>query len=122
MKRYISSSSEIFGMANLSMKRTGLPVVIWSDHQGVSRSLKHSIPRLKIGRVGEFDISVSISSEPKILAKSSGITQSQLKLCKSAIQYVADNYDLFLKHYNDTNEEFDDEDLYEALRERGCFH
>ena len=29
------------------------------------------------------------------------------------------NYDLFLKHYNSTDEEYDDDDLKEDLRKRG---
>lgn len=35
------------------------------------------------------------------------------------IEYVKRNADLFRKHYYDLDESFDDEDLYNALRERG---
>lgn len=36
-----------------------------------------------------------------------------------AKDYVGRNYDLFLKHYYDVDDVFDDEDLFQALRDRG---
>ena len=35
------------------------------------------------------------------------------------VEYVSRNFDIFLKHFNSSNEEFDDQDLIDALRERG---
>lgn len=38
---------------------------------------------------------------------------------EEGIDYVSRNYDLFLKHFMDTDFSFDDEALFDALRERG---
>lgn len=40
---------------------------------------------------------------------------------KKAIKYVADNYDLFLKHYNSSAYAYSDDDLKDDLRERGVY-
>ncbi len=107
--------------AMLSPRRTGLKVNIWSKWN-VSESLKE--PNIIIGRAeywNRYIIVVTISSNPKIIAQTSNITDEQRKDLEEGIKYVAKNYDLFLKHYNnDENdgEEFDDEDLINALKER----
>ena len=115
------NAQPLFEMANLIPKNTGLEVNVWSDGQGVLDNYKHKKPRVKIGKRGQYMISVSIESKPKILVKSKGITKSQLKSCQSAIEYVGKNYDLFLKHFNDTNDSFSDDDLKDALKERGYY-
>ena len=115
------NAQPLFEMSNLITKNTGLSVDIWSDHKGVLGKYKHKEPRVKMGKRGQFMISVSIESKPKILVKSKGITESQLKSCQSAIEYVGKNYDLFLKHFNDIDDSFSDDDLKNALRERGYY-
>lgn len=112
-------NNSLFEMANLSSKRTGLSVSIWSDGDCIHRQVKHNIPRIKIGKRGLFSISVSIEEHPRILAKSRNISQSDLLSASEAIDYIGRNYDLFLKHYNSTDEEYDDDDLKEDLRKRG---
>lgn len=122
MKRLIRSSEDIFGMANLNPKRTNLPVIIWSDHGGIERSVSHrNTPRVKIGNK-DYWVSVTISESPKIVARSSSIKKSEMEDIKQGIQYVARNYDLFLKHFQDTDFDFDDEDLFNSLRERGEYN
>lgn len=115
------NAQPLFEMADLIPKDTGLEVNVWSDGQGVLGNYKHKTSRVKIGKRGQFMISVSIESKPKILVKSKGITKPQLKSCESAIEYVGKNYDLFLKHFNDTDDSFSDDDLKDALRERGYY-
>ena len=129
MERYVKNdiymnsdqTDEILGMANISPKRSGLPVVIWSDGQGILRKVGHNSPRVKIGKQGQFFIVVSIEPEPKIISKSTGIKDNELALCKEGIDYVARNHDLFLKHFQDTDFSFDDSDLFSGLRERGDY-
>lgn len=115
----------VFGMSDLNPQKAGLGnLIIWSDHSGIKRQVSHrDTPRAKIERNGKT-ISVSIERYPKILDPdiSSWSTKQKEKLIrqyKKAIKYIGRNYDLFLKHYNDTNFEFDDEDLKNALRKRG---
>lgn len=120
MKRLISNSDSIFGMANLTSNKSGLPVAIWSDHSGILRKVSHhNTPRVKIGFPGGHSISVTISKNPHIVAKSPKITAKELQDCNLGVEYVARNYDIFLKHYMDTTDSFDDEDLFNALRARG---
>ena len=118
----VIATEQIFGMANLTMKRTGLDVDIWAEHKGILRNGSHNkTPSVIIGKPGEFSISVTISDEPIIEAKSSNIKKSELAKCRGAIEYVARNSDIFLRHYMDKDDSFDDTDLYEALRLRGDY-
>lgn len=118
MKRVIRSTEAVFGMANLNPNKSGLPVIIWAEHNGVSRNNTHNEPRVKIGK-DNYWISVSISIDPKILAKSANIKKSEMDKFEEGIAYVARNADLFLKHFFDTEFKFDDEDLFDALCARG---
>ena len=112
-------SDSVFGMANLVPKKTGLSADIWSEHKGVSRNVSHkNSPRLKITK-GNYTVSVTISDNPQIKAESRRGSQSEKSAIKEAMKYVARNYDIFLKHYMDPDDSFDDEDLFNALRERG---
>lgn len=44
-----SKKDDIFGMANLTSRKTGLSADIWSDHKGIERQVSHSnTPRIKI--------------------------------------------------------------------------
>lgn len=116
MKQF--SRTPVLGMANLNPKKSGLPVIIWADHSGVSRSVSHNAPRVKIGD-NNYWASVSISSEPEIFLMSKNIKKSEMHNIEIGMKYVARNYDLFLRHFNDTDFSFDDEDLYQSLRDRG---
>lgn len=109
----------LFEMANLTPKRTGLNVTIWSDHEGVLGKYQHDGPRIKIGKRGQFSVSVSIEKHPKIYSQSKGIKQSEMADIEEAIDYVGRNYDLFLKHFNDTDDSYDDDDLKRDLADRG---
>lgn len=119
MKRNLYSSKDsVFGMANLNPAKTGLEVVIWSDHGGKYMNRHHNTPRVKIGST-DFQVSVSIESQPRILASPKSMKKSDLKKIQEGMNYVGRNYDLFLKHFEDENFQFDDEDLFNALRQRG---
>ena len=119
MKYTVFSSQSVFGMANLPAKRTGLSADIWSDHKGIERSVSHrGTPRIKIS-VGSYMVSVTIEPIPVIKAESKHSTKSQKNAVKEAMEYIGRNYDLFLKHYYDVEDEFDDRDLINALEGRG---
>ena len=121
MKRYIKLSNDIFAMSNLNPKRTNLPVVIWVDHSGIDRTVSHrESPRIKISK-DEYSISVSIEENPRILAKSGSIPKTVMSELKQGMDYVARNYDIFLKHYLDTDFSFDDDDLKDELRKRSDY-
>lgn len=118
--RLITENEILMEMANLSPKRTRLQATIWSDNNGVSRNKKDKQPRVKIS-TSDVEVSVSIGPKPKILASTKNIKQSDIKKIKEAMDYVGRNYDLFLKHYNDKTNEFDDYDLFMALAKRGDY-
>lgn len=110
-----------FGMADLNPKKTKLPVVIRAEHNGVSRNVSHrNTPRVKIG-IGSSWQSYSIESEPKLLRSSNHLKKSELSAIKKGVDYLKRNHDLFLLHFMDTDFEFDDDDLKDALRERGDY-
>ena len=119
MKKLIHTDQNIFGMSNLNPRKTNLPVVIWTDHSGIDRAVSHrESPRIKISK-DKYSISVSISSNPEVLAKSGRIPKSVMDDLRLGIDYVARNYDIFLQHYLDTDFSFDDDDLKDELRKRG---
>ena len=122
MKLHVKETlDDIFGMANLFPEKTGLSVDIWSDHRGIKRNVSHNYtPRLKIG-TDEYQASVSISEHPIFLTDVSRISSNIVKQMKKAFPYISRNYDLFLKHYEDVNNQFSDEDLVQSLRERGDY-
>ena len=119
MRKLIKNSNDRFGMTTLNPKKSGLDnIVIWSEHGGVT-NVKHT-PSVKLS-IEDMSISVSISQKPEIIAKSESVTNYRISEFDKGIKYVAQNYDIFLRHYNDTSFEFDDEDLFQALRDRGQY-
>lgn len=111
-------------MANLIPKKSGISVDIWSEHRGIRRNKKDVEPRVKIGLDDTYSISVSIEEKPRILAVSSSLRKKkkgspEWKKMQEGIDYVGRNADLFLRHYNDTDDSFDDDDLKDELRKRG---
>lgn len=69
--------------------------------------------------VESYMVSVTIEPNPVIKTESEHGSKSQKAAVKGAMEYIGRNYDIFLKHCNDVNDEFDDEDMFNALRERG---
>ena len=122
MKRLLirNESSDVFGMANLIPRRTGLQANIWSEHSGILYNVSHTNnPLVKI-KSGDYQVSVTIEENPKILIENTfHLKKSDELNVKEAIDYIGRNYDVFLKHYLDENDDFDDEDLFNSLRERG---
>lgn len=122
MKRIINTENVIFGMSDLNPRKTGLKVIIWADHSGINRQVSHSnTPRVKIGKNFESFVTVSIKDEPKIVGKSKGLKKSDMDAIQEGMKYVSRNRDLFLKHFQDTDGSYDDEDLYNDLRSRGDY-
>lgn len=101
-----------FGAADIVPKKSGLNLHIRSCHGGV-RHL--SSPELKIENDNTEEY-VSIESKPKLL-KSNNYTND----IRLALFYIGKNYDLFLKHFSDTDDSFIDDDLFNALRDRGVY-
>ena len=117
---------ELFEMANLVPKKTGLKAGIWSEHSGILRNKKDKSARIKIAYGVDYSVSVSIEKSPRILSISSKLKSkregsSEWKAIKDAIEYVGKYYKIFLKHYNDVEDKFDDEDLFKALRDEGAY-
>lgn len=121
MKRYVH---DIFAMANVSCKKSGLSVNIWSDGQGCTRNKPDVTPRVKICKDNHV-VSVSIEKQPKVLAPKGNwrknLSQSEVKAFEEAIEYIGRNHQTFLKHYQDTDLSFDDEDLFNELRQNGQY-
>lgn len=120
MKRLVLTGEYVFGMANLVPNETGIACDMWSEHKGCQRNVQHNSPRVKLSVEG-VDVSISIEQHPKILASPSNIPHKVMKKIKEGIDYVARNYDLFLKHYNDTDDSFTDLTLMKELAKRGDF-
>ena len=106
-------------MANVSRKKSGLPMNIWLDSAGSSRNIKHNTPRVKIqnnyrdrftDELSEL-IPVSISKNPEILVESVKLELKQ-KDIQRAFKFISDNYDVLMSHWNG---EIDDQDALNIL-------
>jgi len=79
-------------------KYTGLKVDIWSRWCGDKE------PTIIIGNIDKnnnYIVIATISPTPQILDKTSNITEEQMENILEGLNYIARNYDLFLKHYTD---------------------
>ena len=115
-------AKHVFGTAHLNPHKTGLPVDIWSDNQGILREVSHrGTPNVEIGWLGCKSVCVTISSTPEVLTSIRRFSMEEMGAIAQEIQYVAENYDIFLKHYLNTEYSFDDEDMFNALRARGVY-
>jgi len=114
MYRVIKATEQVYGMANLYPKRTGLPVIIWVDNVGAFRTNKHNMPRVKVQNVkGDKAIddtfSLSIELEPKVLAGECKLSSKDLK---AVTEYISDNYEVLMKAWN---QEIDEDELKDIL-------
>lgn len=115
------NQDDVFGMANLVPKNTGLKTDLWVDHKGVQHKVSHyNIPRLKVGP-RDNRIPVLIDEHPKTLIDEKTIDQKLLKDVKSTFPYISRNQDLFKRHYFDVTDDFGDRDLENALIKRKDF-
>ncbi len=97
----------------------------WTASKWDFTKISKEKPNIIIGRAeywNRYIVVVTISPNPKIIAKTPNITNEQKQELEKGIKYVARNYGLFLKHYNNDGNNgagFDDEDLINALKEKG---
>lgn len=99
-------------------KYTGLKVDIWSRWCGDKE------PTIIIGNIDKnnnYIVIATISPTPQILDKTSNITEEQMENILEGLNYIARNYDLFLKHYTDPTGQFSDDELLEELIKRGDY-
>ena len=120
MKQQMACSDRFFGAAELDPQKAGLDdVVIRSHHGGILRSEAQKYdPHVELKK-GDMFILVQISFNPEILIKSKHVSDHDLQAFQQGIEFISRNHDIFLKHYMDTDFSFDDEDFFQALRERG---
>ena len=122
IKKNLEESEDLFGMANLPGTKTNLrTATIWSDGGGVFRKRKDKLPQIKVGIKDEFLVSLSLDDELKELYKARVIKKSEDKIINLAKEYIKRNLDLFIKHYNSSAYEYDDDDLKYDLAQRGYY-
>ena len=97
------TQDQMYLMANLSGRSTGLPMVIWvSPGYGA----KHT-PRIEIQRqygdrsTGRDVIAITISDKPRIVA-GSGLSQDDLEL---VTKFILLNKNILLNYWSDANTE-----------------
>lgn len=120
MKKYIRKTP-IMAMASIHKAHTGLKFNIWSDGEGVLRNKSDKLPRVKF-IYNNVEISVTIEPNPRVLRPLSWkkkFKQEEIKAIEDGLEYVGRNWDILLKHYNDTDGTFDDAALFDELRNRG---
>ena len=113
MKRVIRGSEDVFGMANLYPKHTGLPVIIWVDNVGSARNVQHNVPRVKVQNVKgnkavDDTFSLSISSNPEILAGECKLSSKDFKQVKN---FIIEHEQDFMRQWNQEIDEYELKDL-----------
>lgn len=106
-----------FGAACLNPKRLG-SAEIRSIHNGFHRS-DYAVPCVEIC-VDRIVLYVSLL-DFKIMDIGFLANEEEEKSINDSLDIIKRNSDLFLKHYYDTKDEFDDMDLFKALAERGDY-
>ena len=85
---------DTFCMTNINRKESNLSENIWVDSAGIHTNVPHSTPRFKLLKDNSY-IPFSLTSEPENLVKNDKTT-----LPKDVKQFIVDNLDIFLKHWN----------------------
>lgn len=114
MKRLIRSNEDIFAIANLYPKRTGINNMLWVDNLGSARNIEHNVPRLKVqnvpgDKVVDDAFVMSISKSPEILA---GECKLKSKALRDVKNYIIEHYDDLIAHWN---QDIDEDELKERL-------
>lgn len=106
-----------FGATFINPRKSNLGYVnIRAIHNGIAAPELSDTPQVYLERENMI-ITVSISPAPVILKRNENATTERLSEFSRGIEYITRNNDLFLKHFTDNS--FDDEDLFQALRDRG---
>ena len=105
---------EFLDACNITSQITGLKVNIWSIHNGNKEHLYYK-PKIKIGQEKSYLI-VVLEESPIIIYQTLDMTEVELETCKEGLRYVVDNIDIFIKHYQDQKNKFNDNDLINELK------
>lgn len=103
----------LFEMANISKKKTKLPVIVWVQTKIITR---HESPRIKFlnstadKTQKNLLVPLSISNDPKILSRNTRLNISSAQF-EEVRQWVIRNRDLLMQLWNDdiTSDEFIDQ-------------
>lgn len=112
MKIYVHSASElndrvdIFGMAVVSPKVSGLKNEIWLDPAGKDRNVPHNRPRIKV-RVGNDRVPFAIDNKP------CNLTRINVPDELNIIKWIKRNADVLLQHWN---REISDDEVIPKLK------
>lgn len=111
----VNFEKEFLNACNITSEITNLKVNIWSIHNGIKEHLYYK-PKIKIGIKDKFYIIVILEKNPIIIYKTLDMTKDEIQKCKEGLNYVIDNIGLFLKHYQDEKNKFDDNNLINELK------
>ena len=103
MRMIIEEEKEqLFEMANLQPRTTGLKTVLYSTFDDDEESYQHSSPRVKIKTInaGRFPILLEPSVEPlNNNGEYDRLKNEDLKIVDEAVEYVKENKESFLSHW-----------------------
>lgn len=106
-----------FGAAEITPKRSGLPMNIRSIHR---IQVTHDRLCLELSADGLY-VELAMGLELCIINRSRSITFHEYVMIETCRAYIRRNLDLFYKHQLDLTDSFDDKDLFDALERRGDF-
>lgn len=115
MKNLKLIEKELYEMANIQPSRTGISSVLYATFNGKNEGFKRGA-RVKV-RTNSGLIPIQLEPNVKIPPNVdiSKLKNEDIIKIKEAVNYIASNIDLFLKHWNG---EIDDADLILELEKR----
>lgn len=106
-----------FGAAEITSRRSGLPMNIRSIHR---TEITHDKLCLELSAHGLY-VELAMGLELCIINRSRHITFHEYVMIETCRAYIQRNLDLFYKHQLDFTNSFDDKDLFDELQRRGDF-
>lgn len=110
-------TDKYFGAAEITPRRSGLPMNIRSIHR---KEVTHDKLCLELS-VDDLYVELAMDLELCIVNRSRYITFHEYVMIETCRTYIRRNLDLFYKHQLDLTDSFDDKDLFDALEMRGDF-
>lgn len=107
-----------FYSTEIGPKRTGLNVSVFPKKNIFGENIKECLPKIRIQNERnnyEDTFSITLEEEPKVVIGENKLSKEDYqKVC----EFVRKNLEILKKHF-DPNNEFDDDELWEALKENG---
>lgn len=107
-----------FYSSTISPRRTELKVNIFPEKNEFGSNIKDFLPKIRVqNKIDDYQdtFSITLEENPRVVIGENKLSEEDYKM---VCDFVRKNLDLLLKHF-DSDNEFDEEELWNALKENG---